>query len=226
MIGVMHAIAELQARRQGHLRRLLRWQRIPCPTAKAYKPGDVVTAMSGKTIEIVNTDAEGRLRPRRRSPLRQDPRRNSTPHPTPPPSPVPASSPSACSTPASSPTMDAAYEKFNAGLAPHRRALLASAFCTAEYRRPHQVPDRRQLMNTGGSQAGAVPSPPPWVPQRVRRRHPLDPSRHRRHGLEWKRPGHGDRQRPHRRRGSLHQQKMGPQLLSLFRPPTPYLPSP
>ncbi|RII28649.1 MAG: leucyl aminopeptidase [Geobacter sp.] len=31
------------------------------PGGSAYKPGDVVTAMSGKTIEIVNTDAEGRL---------------------------------------------------------------------------------------------------------------------------------------------------------------------
>jgi leucyl aminopeptidase len=31
------------------------------PDGKAYKPGDVQTAMSGKTIEIINTDAEGRL---------------------------------------------------------------------------------------------------------------------------------------------------------------------
>jgi len=31
------------------------------PSGKATKPGDVVTAMSGKTIEILNTDAEGRL---------------------------------------------------------------------------------------------------------------------------------------------------------------------
>jgi leucyl aminopeptidase len=31
------------------------------PSGEAYKPGDVVTAMNGKTIEIVNTDAEGRL---------------------------------------------------------------------------------------------------------------------------------------------------------------------
>ena len=31
------------------------------PDGKAFKPGDVVTAMSGKTIEIMNTDAEGRL---------------------------------------------------------------------------------------------------------------------------------------------------------------------
>jgi leucyl aminopeptidase len=31
------------------------------PSAKAYRPGDVLTSMSGKTIEILNTDAEGRL---------------------------------------------------------------------------------------------------------------------------------------------------------------------
>ncbi|NIP17414.1 MAG: leucyl aminopeptidase [Xanthomonadales bacterium] len=31
------------------------------PDGKAYRPGDVVTSMSGKTIEILNTDAEGRL---------------------------------------------------------------------------------------------------------------------------------------------------------------------
>ena len=31
------------------------------PSGVATKPGDVVTAMSGKTIEILNTDAEGRL---------------------------------------------------------------------------------------------------------------------------------------------------------------------
>jgi len=37
----------------------------PCtenlPSGKATKPGDVVKAMTGKTIEIINTDAEGRL---------------------------------------------------------------------------------------------------------------------------------------------------------------------
>jgi len=31
------------------------------PGGKATKPGDIVTSMSGKTIEILNTDAEGRL---------------------------------------------------------------------------------------------------------------------------------------------------------------------
>ncbi|MDQ2976220.1 MAG: leucyl aminopeptidase [Acidobacteriota bacterium] len=38
---------------------------IPCaenlPSGKATKPGDVVKAMTGKTIEVINTDAEGRL---------------------------------------------------------------------------------------------------------------------------------------------------------------------
>lgn len=31
------------------------------PSGSATKPGDVVTAMNGKTIQIDNTDAEGRL---------------------------------------------------------------------------------------------------------------------------------------------------------------------
>jgi len=31
------------------------------PSGRATKPGDVVTSMSGKTIEVLNTDAEGRL---------------------------------------------------------------------------------------------------------------------------------------------------------------------
>src|SRR5260370_39462064 len=31
------------------------------PGGKAQKPGDTQTAMSGKTIEVLNTDAEGRL---------------------------------------------------------------------------------------------------------------------------------------------------------------------
>ncbi len=31
------------------------------PSARASKPGDIVTSMSGKTIEVLNTDAEGRL---------------------------------------------------------------------------------------------------------------------------------------------------------------------
>ncbi len=31
------------------------------PSATAYKPGDIITASNGKTIEVLNTDAEGRL---------------------------------------------------------------------------------------------------------------------------------------------------------------------
>ena len=31
------------------------------PSSKAYRPGDVVKSMSGQTIEVLNTDAEGRL---------------------------------------------------------------------------------------------------------------------------------------------------------------------
>lgn len=31
------------------------------PSGSAYRPGDVVRAMNGKTIEVLNTDAEGRL---------------------------------------------------------------------------------------------------------------------------------------------------------------------
>ena len=38
---------------------------IPCtenmPGGHAYKPGDVIGSMSGKTVEIISTDAEGRL---------------------------------------------------------------------------------------------------------------------------------------------------------------------
>jgi leucyl aminopeptidase len=58
MIGAMRAIALLKPR--------VRVIGIVCaaenmPDGKAQKPGDVQTAMSGKTIEIINTDAEGRL---------------------------------------------------------------------------------------------------------------------------------------------------------------------
>ncbi|CAN5421221.1 leucyl aminopeptidase [soil metagenome] len=58
MIGAMHAIAQLKP--------AVKVISVVCsaenmPDGKAFKPGDVVTAMSGKTIEIINTDAEGRL---------------------------------------------------------------------------------------------------------------------------------------------------------------------
>ncbi len=58
MIGAMRAIAQLKPANKVIS--------VVCsaenmPDGKAYKPGDIVTAMSGKTIEIINTDAEGRL---------------------------------------------------------------------------------------------------------------------------------------------------------------------
>src|SRR5512146_1843282 len=31
------------------------------PSGTAQRPGDVVTTMSGQTVEVINTDAEGRL---------------------------------------------------------------------------------------------------------------------------------------------------------------------
>jgi len=58
MIGAMRAIALLKP--------AVRVLSVICscenmPDGRAYKPGDVLTAMSGKTIEVLNTDAEGRL---------------------------------------------------------------------------------------------------------------------------------------------------------------------
>ncbi len=58
MLGAMRAIALLKP--------AVRVVCVCCsaenmPDGLAYKPGDVLTAMSGKTIEILNTDAEGRL---------------------------------------------------------------------------------------------------------------------------------------------------------------------
>ena len=31
------------------------------PSDRAYRPGDIITSLSGKTVEVLNTDAEGRL---------------------------------------------------------------------------------------------------------------------------------------------------------------------
>ena len=58
MIGAMRAIAQLKPK--------IKVIGIVCaaenmPSGKAQKPGDIQVAMSGKSIEIINTDAEGRL---------------------------------------------------------------------------------------------------------------------------------------------------------------------
>jgi leucyl aminopeptidase len=58
MLGVMRAVAQLKPA-------VRVMAVIPAaenmPSGKAYRPGDVITSMSGKTIEVLNTDAEGRL---------------------------------------------------------------------------------------------------------------------------------------------------------------------
>lgn len=56
--GVMHAIARRKARANvvgmvGLVENM--------PSGNAVRPGDVVTSMKGDTVEVVNTDAEGRL---------------------------------------------------------------------------------------------------------------------------------------------------------------------
>ena len=58
VIGTLRAVAELKPKLN------LVMIVAACenmPSGRAIKPGDVVTSMSGQTIEILNTDAEGRL---------------------------------------------------------------------------------------------------------------------------------------------------------------------
>jgi leucyl aminopeptidase len=58
MIGTMRALAQLKPP-------IPVTALIPAvenmPGSRAQRPGDIVTALSGKTIEVINTDAEGRL---------------------------------------------------------------------------------------------------------------------------------------------------------------------
>ena len=58
VVGLMHALAQRKAKVNaigviGLVENM--------PDAAAQRPGDIVTSMSGQTIEILNTDAEGRL---------------------------------------------------------------------------------------------------------------------------------------------------------------------
>ena len=58
VIGLMHALAGRKAKVNavgviGIVENM--------PSGNAQRPGDIVAAMSGQTIEIINTDAEGRL---------------------------------------------------------------------------------------------------------------------------------------------------------------------
>lgn len=58
VLGTLRALAELKA--QVNVVGLIAATEN-MPGGRAVKPGDVVTSMSGQTIEILNTDAEGRL---------------------------------------------------------------------------------------------------------------------------------------------------------------------
>jgi leucyl aminopeptidase len=58
VVGLMHALAMRKAKANvvgaiGLVENM--------PDGKAQRPGDIVTSMSGQTIELINTDAEGRL---------------------------------------------------------------------------------------------------------------------------------------------------------------------
>ncbi len=58
VLGAMRAIAQLKPA-------IAVTAYIPCvenmPGSRAQRPGDIVTTFSGKTVEVINTDAEGRL---------------------------------------------------------------------------------------------------------------------------------------------------------------------
>lgn len=58
VIGTMRAIAELKPK-VNVIGVIAAAENMP--SGRAVKPGDVVTSLSGQTIEILNTDAEGRL---------------------------------------------------------------------------------------------------------------------------------------------------------------------
>ena len=58
VVGLMHALAARKAKANvvgicGLVENM--------PSSTAQRPGDIVTSMSGQTIEVINTDAEGRL---------------------------------------------------------------------------------------------------------------------------------------------------------------------
>lgn len=58
VLGAMSVIGQLKPK-------VNIWGIIPCaenmPSGHAYRPGDIISSLSGKTIEIITTDAEGRL---------------------------------------------------------------------------------------------------------------------------------------------------------------------
>ncbi|MDA0772923.1 MAG: leucyl aminopeptidase [Cyanobacteria bacterium] len=59
IMGIMNAVATLKPKEIQITAIVAATENMP--SGKAYRPGDVITAMNGKTIEVNNTDAEGRL---------------------------------------------------------------------------------------------------------------------------------------------------------------------
>ena len=59
VLGAMHALAELDLPNKRDWRILAGCENMP--SSNAYRPGDILTTMSGQTVEVLNTDAEGRL---------------------------------------------------------------------------------------------------------------------------------------------------------------------
>ena len=58
VVGLMHALAARKAK--AHVVGVIGLVEN-MPDGEAIRPGDIITSMSGQTIEVVNTDAEGRL---------------------------------------------------------------------------------------------------------------------------------------------------------------------
>jgi leucyl aminopeptidase len=58
VLGTMHALAELNLP-INVIGVLAGCENMP--SSNAYRPGDILTTMSGQTVEVLNTDAEGRL---------------------------------------------------------------------------------------------------------------------------------------------------------------------
>ena len=58
VFGALHAVASLKL--PLHVVGLIS-SAENMPSATAYKPGDIITTLSGKTVEVLNTDAEGRI---------------------------------------------------------------------------------------------------------------------------------------------------------------------
>jgi leucyl aminopeptidase len=64
VLGLFHALAQWDEKAYGDIPYEIHGVLPACEnmiSGRSYRPDDVLTSMSGKTIEVVNTDAEGRL---------------------------------------------------------------------------------------------------------------------------------------------------------------------